>query len=417
MAITRRGLLVGAGGLAAASALRALRVHASEVDMPHGAAGTLPVRDDFAIPAGQTYLNSAFIHPIPVAAAEAVRRYLDTRTFREPRLRTGDSLAAEVKGEFAQLINAQPEEIALVPSTSVGENLVVGGLGIPGGEGNVVTDALHFDGSLVLYGELAKRGLDLRIVRPREWRIEPDDLARAVDARTRLVAISLVSWYNGFQHDLKAVCDLAHAHGARVYADVVQAAGNTPIDVRASGVDFCACSTFKWLMGDFGLGFLYARRELLDTVVRRTEIGYAQADTELHYLATDPPAASPVTWTLHADAGGHFEVGTYGQGAVNALAVSLPYLRRLGVENIQAFRQPLLRRLHEEMPRLGFTSITPPESPSALVSFTMTGAERRFADRLKAANVAVSLYGDRIRISPSIFNDMRDIERLLAALT
>ncbi|HTX65935.1 MAG TPA: aminotransferase class V-fold PLP-dependent enzyme, partial [Opitutaceae bacterium] len=183
------------------------------------------------------------------------------------------------------------------------------------------------------------------------------------------------------------------------------------------GVDFCACSTFKWLMGDFGLGFLYARRELLDTVVRRTEIGYAQADTELHYLPTDPPAATPVTWTMHADAGGHFEVGTYGQGAVNALAVSLPYLRRLGVENIQAWRQPLLRRLHDELPRLGFTAVTPPESPSALVSFTMAGAERRFGDRLKAAKVAVSLYGDRIRISPSIFNDMRDIERLLAALS
>ncbi|HVM43035.1 MAG TPA: aminotransferase class V-fold PLP-dependent enzyme [Gemmatimonadales bacterium] len=417
MDITRRGLLAGAGGLAAAPALRALRLHAPEAVMPHGAAGTLPVRDDFAIPAGQTYLNSAFIHPIPVAAAEAVRRYLDTRTFREPRLRTGDSLAAEVKGEFAQLINAQPEEIALVPSTSVGENLVVNGLGMAGGAGNVVTDALHFDGSLVLYGELAKRGLDLRIVRPREWRIELDDLARAMDARTKLVAISLVSWYNGFQHDLKAVCDLAHAHGARVYADVIQAAGNTPIDVKASGVDFCACSTFKWLMGDFGLGFLYVRQELLDTVIRRTEIGYAQADTDMHYLPTDPPAPTPVTWTLHADAAGHFQVGTYAQAAANALAVSLPYLQRLGIENILAHRQPLLRRLREEMPRLGFTALTPPETTSAIAVYMMPGAERRFADRLKAANVSVSVYTDRIRIAPSIFNDMRDIETLLGALS
>ncbi len=351
-----------------------------------------------------------------MAAAEAVRRYLETRTFREPRLRTGDSLAAEVKGEFAALINARPAEISLVQSTSAAENLVVSGLGIPGGAGNVVTDALHFDGSLVLYGELAKRGLDLRIVRPREWRIELSDLERAVDRNTKLVALSLVSWYNGFQHDLKAVCDLAHAHGALVYADVVQAAGNTPIDVRASGVDFCACSTFKWLMGDFGLGFLFVREELLDTAIHRTQIGYQQADTEMHYLPSDPPADTPVTWTLHRDAGGHFEVGTYAQAAVNALAVSLPYLRRLGIENIQAHRQPLLRRLTEEMPRLGFTPITPPESPSALVAFTMTGAERRFGDRLRAAKVAVSLYGDRIRISPSIFNDMHDVEVLLSTL-
>ena len=75
-----------------------------------------------------------------------------------------------------------------------------------------------------------------------------------------------------------------------MYADIVQAAGNTPIDVRASGVDFCACSSFKWLMGDFGLGFLYVREALLDRVIRRSEYGYQQADTAMHYLPSDPPA-------------------------------------------------------------------------------------------------------------------------------
>jgi selenocysteine lyase/cysteine desulfurase len=137
----------------------------------------------------------------------------------------------------------------------------------------------------------------------------------------------------------------------------------------------------------------------------------------LHYLPSDPPADTPVTWTFHLDAGGHFEVGTYAQAAVNALSVSLPWLRRLGPEKIQAYRRPLLERLHEEMPRLGFTSITPRETPSALIAFTMPGAEHRFAERLRAANVTVSLYGDRIRISPSIFNDDRDIETLLDALS
>jgi selenocysteine lyase/cysteine desulfurase len=77
----------------------------------------------------------------------------------------------------------------------------------------------------------------------------------------------------------------------------------------------------------------------------------------------------------------------------------------------------MLERLHEEMPRLGFTSITPRETPSALIAFTLPGAERRFGERLGAKHVTVSLYGDRIRISPSIFNDDRDIERLLEALS
>ena len=77
--------------------------------------------------------------------------------------------------------------------------------------------------------------------------------------------------HNGFQHDLKAVCDLAHAHGAYVYADIIQGVGASPLDVRATGLDFAASATYKWLMGDFGLGFLFVREDLLGTVVRRHE--------------------------------------------------------------------------------------------------------------------------------------------------
>jgi selenocysteine lyase/cysteine desulfurase len=370
-------------------------------------------------------LNGAFIHPLPVASAHAVARYVESRTFSRERW-SGDELAVKVRGQFAALINAAPAEISLVESTSRGENIVVNGLGLgpslPRGSAagakaaNVVTDALHFEGSLILYGELQKRGLDVRLVRPRNWRIELADLEQAIDRNTRLVAVSLVSWYNGFEHDLKRVCDLAHAHGAHVYADIIQAVGNTPVDVKASGVDFCACSSFKWLMGDFGLGFLYVRESLIDKVIRRSEYGYQQADTTMHYLPSDPPASTPVTWTMGGDARAHFQVGTYGQGALNALSESLGYLQRIGVDPIHAHRQPLLKRLHDELPRRGFTSITPPGSTSAIASFTAPDAAKRFAPRLQQANVSVTLSGDRLRVSPSFFNDLSDIERLLSAL-
>jgi selenocysteine lyase/cysteine desulfurase len=414
MSISRRLLLTGAAQIAA-SALTVGAAGTAE-GARQTASGALPAKGDFAIPPGQTYLNSAFIHPIPIVAARAVSRYIESRTFSRERW-SGDDLAVKVRAQFAALINAAPAEISLVESTSRGENLVVNGLGIPLNRGNVVTDALHFEGSLVMYGELEKRGLDLRLVRPREWRIDIADIEKAVNRQTKLVAVSLVSWYNGFQHDLKRVCDLAHSHGAYVYADIVQAVGNTPIDVRASGVDFCACSSFKWLMGDFGLGFLYVREALLDTVIRRSEYGYQQADTALHYLPSDPPATTPVTWTMHADARAHFQVGTYGQSALNALAESLSYLERAGVQAIHAHRQLLLSRLRDEMPRLGFASITPPGTTSAIIAFTAHDAEKRFSARLRQAGVSVTLGGDRMRISPSLFNDMHDVDALLNALS
>ena len=107
----------------------------------------------------------------------------------------------------------------------------------------IATREPHFDGSILNLQLLQReRGLDLRIVMPRDngSRIDLRDMEKVIDRKTRLVEVSLVAMYNGFQHDLKAVCDLAHANGAYVYADIIQAAGASPIDVKATGVDFAA---------------------------------------------------------------------------------------------------------------------------------------------------------------------------------
>lgn len=415
MTISRRDFVGGTAALGVASVwpgTSAARVGSAQRVADVG----LPRKYDFAIPPGVTYLNSAYIHPLSIQAREELRAYAEQRSSPGPDLGHFDT--DDPKIEFAELIHAKPSEISYVPNTSTGENLIVNGLGIVGTDANVVTDALHFDGALLHLGELNRQSqLDVRIVMPRDWRIDINDLERAIDRKTKLIEVSLVAMDNGFQHDLKAVCDLAHAHGAYVYADIVQAAGNTPIDVRQSNVDFCACSSFKWLMGDFGLGFLYVREGLLETVLRRTQYGYYQAKSlDSHFLPNDKPGDSPYTWQLGAEASSHFEVGTQADGVAHILARSLPYIRSIGVENIQAHRQPLLRRLREEMARLGFVPITPPESTSAIISFRV----RDRADvmrRLQKAKVNVRVTEQFLRFSPSVFNDMNDIERALEALS
>jgi selenocysteine lyase/cysteine desulfurase len=410
--LTRRSLLAHAGGLVAASAA---------IDLASATAAPMtddfPARKDFALPAGQVYLNSAYIHPMPRAAAEAVQRYAEMRLGKRER-RSGSSVAEEIKTRFARIINAKPQEIGLIPNTSSGENLVLQALGIARNDGNVVTDALHFDGSLLLYGELQQRGLDLRVTPHRDWRIDLTDMEQRIDRKTKLVAISLVSWYNGFQHDLKAVCDLAHAHGALVYCDIIQAVGATPIDVQATGVDCCACASFKWLMGDFGLGFLYVREDLLDRVLPRSVFGYQQSTAlDTHYLPQEGVTPLPVSWSLAGDVSGHFEMGSFSHSTGHCLTQSLAYIERLGPARIEAWRQPLLRRLHEELPRRGFTPLTPPESRSALIAFTQDGFGARYGPALQKAGINVSVSPHRLRVSPSVFNDMRDIEELLKVLS
>jgi selenocysteine lyase/cysteine desulfurase len=417
---SRREFLAGVGGLAALAAVpgASSKPMSSSLTAPvpsPSPASTLPAKHDFAIPKGVTYINSAFTHPMPIVAAKAARTYVDLRS--EPGSVSESLQNVNVRTQFATLINAKPSEISFVPNTSTGENLVVNGLGIPHTDGNVVTDALHFEGALLHLGELQKRnGLDLRIVQPRDWRIDLRDMERVVDKKTKLIEISLVAMSNGFQHNLKAVCDLAHAHGAYVYADIVQAAGNTPIDVRASDVDFCACSTFKWLMGDFGFGFLFVKETLLEQMAACPQYGYFEARTlDSHFLPGDPPGDSPYTWQLKTDAGGHFEVSTPALGVMFALGQSLPYIHALGVENIQAYRQPMIKKMQEEIPRLGFPSLTPPESTSALVSFSVKEPQP-IRERLRQRNINVRVGPNFLRVSPSVFNDMKDIDKLLESL-
>jgi len=417
MPMNRRELLAGVGGMAASGLAEA----ATRNSMPPSISNTsdavsLPAKSDFSIPTGITYINSAYTHPMPNASASALREWAEFRS--HPQGFSQPKKLRNIKAEFAGLVNAKESEICYIPNTSTGENLVFNGLDIDYKSDNVVTDALHFEGAILHLQALQQRhGLDLRMVMPRDWRIEMKDLERLVDKNTKLIEISLVAMDNGFQHDLKAVCDLAHAHRAYVYADIVQAAGNTPIDVRTSDVDFCACSSFKWLMGDFGLGFLFVKESLLDRIIHRSQYGYYQAaGIDSHFLPGDPANATAYTFALENNATGHFEVGTQAIGIAHVLAQSLPYIRRLGVENICAHRQPFLERLHHEMPRLGFDPITPPESTSALISFAIRDY-KSVQQRLQNANVNARVSQRYIRISPSVFNDMSDIEKLLQALS
>jgi selenocysteine lyase/cysteine desulfurase len=411
--LNRRRLLAGLGAAAAAAALP--DASAGRAPAPGDETMRLPRKRDFAFAPGWTYISGAFTHPMPIAAADAYRDAVNRRAT------VGAAAAAppriDPKAAFAALINAKPSEISYLPNTSAGENLVVECLEITKFDGNVVTDALHFEGALLHLMELQKQGLDLRVVTPRDGRIELSDLERVVDRRTKLIEISLVSMYNGFQHDLKAVCDLAHAHGAYVYADIIQAAGAVPIDVRATDVDFAACATYKWLMGDFGLGFFYVREDLLGRVVRRPHWSYrSAADVDIHLSPFGPESPKPVTWTPRSDASGYFELGTVANAVSAALGVSLPYVQRLGVDNIQRYRQPMLKRLQDEMPRLGFTPATPRDSTSPIVTFASKDT-REAARKLAAAKVNVRVAPYWIRVAPSIYNDIADIDRLLEALS
>ena len=375
----------------------------------------LPLKDEFEIKG--TFINAAYTHPMSKGSRAAIHRFLDERM--QNGLAPGYDMGQDRKtciGLFSKIMNVDPTELAWIPSTMVGENHILHALSIPGSKFRVVTDAYHFEGSLYLYGELAKQGLDVEVLHPKNNGIDLEQLDKAITPGTKLVAICSVSSVNGFAHDIKEVCRIAHAKGALVYVDMIQSAGAVPMDLHDSGVDFAACATYKWLMGDFGVGFLYVRKDRLP-LLKRVQHGYRQIKTFTSHAFPFEPAGSTLFDEEPSDTtGGYFEVGTLGNEGVAGLQYSLALLDRIGIKAIHEHRKPLIERMQEEMPKIGFVPMTPKGSVSPIVSFAYDGADKILKPKLDKAGVNIQCYPHRVRISPSFYNDMNDIETLLKAL-
>jgi len=389
----------------------------SRHSLPAEAGIEFPSKSEFPVNEKSVYLNNGGAHPLGRGAIHAIQTYLEVAAAgtSAPLAKTSE----ELRTHYAALINAPVPTVSLIPRTIAGENLIVTSLDLAHTPGNIVTDELHFQGSLRLYRALQAKGVDVRIVPARNWSIELADVEKAIDRNTKLIAVSGVSQVNGFQPNLKALSDLAHSHGAYLYADMVQAVGAIPVDVRASGVDFCSCGSQKWLMGDEGLAFLYVREGLAEEIVKRAQFGVRQItglqnrllpnDTTLDEQAVSKPLQGPAFY---------LDVGVLSRTVMAALTYTLPLIRRLGVEAIQAHNSSLVARLRKEIPRLGYECATPEDSHSALVSFSYGAADRQaIAAKLKRANVQVKVDQRVIRVSPSVYNDGTDVDKLLEALS
>ncbi len=408
--MNRRQFLGTAAAMTAATPKTAGAAATQEVDFD-------AVRSDFPRVRSEAYLDCASCHPLSVHSAAALHRYVDwaTNEVGEPWWPSWAEPRNEAKNLYAKLINAQPSEIAFIRSTIEAESNLLNGMTEVLSTGNVVTNDLHYTAALYNYKMRQRDGLDLRVVKNRDWEIDIRDMAKAIDDDTRLVSITLVSNVNGYLSDVKAISDLAHVHGAYVYVDVIQAAGAVPIDVHAMGIDFAACSTYKWLMGVKGFGFLYVRDDLQRTVVKPTQhsggvrFNYApwtkEPDPALDEISFKPRPA-PVCYEV--------SYPSY-EGAICAQE-SLKYVHQLGVANIRRHVRALTDRLRQELPALGYRSITPKGNESPIVVFEAQDPASTMK-KLRAAGVHVAMrFGNKMRISPSVFSNDQDVDRLLGAL-
>jgi selenocysteine lyase/cysteine desulfurase len=363
----------------------------------------LGVRRDFPAVRDRLYLNSAYIAPIPLAVAEAARAFADRKASRPIPLDEMLKKTDEVRGQFARLVGAEPDEIGFLFATSEGENIVASALDLKAGD-NIVVDELHYNTSFVLYRHLEEtRRIALRIVKHRDGGVSSDDFSRVIDDRTRLVSVAWVSHQNGFRHDMRALADVAHARGALFYTDAVQALGMFPANVRAAGVDFMTSGTYKWLLGGFGVAPFFVRRELLDRV-RVDRLGALHVEKEL----------GDHRYEIYRTAK-KFEYATLPFAEVYQLGAALGYLERVGVDRIERHTVALAGELRDGLVALGFRLLTPADNRSSIVSVHLDRNQARAREVLDKNGVQVSFRekGSQIRVSPALFNTRDEIRRFL----
>jgi selenocysteine lyase/cysteine desulfurase len=365
----------------------------------------LGVRAEFPVTREQAYLNSAYVGPIPRSVRDAAVEEADAKMLM-PTPGNRSDRASLARQKFARLFGAKDEEVALLYSTSDGENVVTSSLSWERGD-NVVLDELHFQTSFVLYRELEKtRGIELRVVRQNGGRARLEDFDSRLDGRTRLVSAAWVSNRNGYRHDLKALADLAHSRGALVYVDAIQALGTFETELSTCGADFLCTGAFKWLFGGFGVAPLYVREEHLARI-RPDRYGHAQIAEEL-----------PDFRFRLEESAKKYEYAALAYGAVFQLDAALNFLARVGIARIEKHGLALAKELRDRIASLGYETLTPPDNPSPIVAFVHGRDPKELAARLEHEKVMVSFReeGTQIRAATALFNNRSDLERLLSVL-
>lgn len=364
----------------------------------------------FPIKQKRCYLNNASIggHSLPVIGA--VQRFLANvrDNGRNDYPRWCEHTDTVIKDRVARLIGAQRSEIAFVKNTTEGLVNVANGLDWKEGD-NLILPDIEYPSNVYCWMKLAKRGVSIRWVKNREGRILVDDIRALIDDRTRLVSISAVQFSNGFRHDLEATAALCHEKGVLLNLDAIQWAGVLAIDVERLGVHFMSVGGHKWMLSPIGTGFFYCRRDALE-LLDPPSVGYhsvgkheAHMDYELSYR---PDA-------------GRFEEALVNFPGIWGLDAAVRLQLQLTPAAIERHILGLNAHAADALKRRGYEIVSPFDEGerSGNLSFrhpTQPGEE--IEARLKQAGIDLAMRGGKMRISPSYYNDLAEIDRLVAAL-
>jgi cysteine desulfurase/selenocysteine lyase len=232
----------------------------------------------------------------------------------------------------------------------------------PGDE--IVFSVMEHHSNIVPWQLIAKEtGATLRFIDiDEEGQLVWDDLERQIGEKTKIVAITHMSNVLGTINDVRRIADLAHKHGALLLVDGAQSVPHMPVNVQELDCDFFAFSAHK-MLGPTGVGVLYARRELLESMAP-----FLGGGEMIRRVTLEESTWNDVPWK--------FEAGTQNIGDVCAFGATLDYLTALGMENVRQHEMEITRAAMQKLSQVPELTIYGPESVEArggVVAFNVDG--------------------------------------------
>jgi len=376
-----------------------------------GTARPLPVqRELFDIPAEVAYFNCASLAPQLRAAAEASAAAAARRA--RPWLIGSDdwfSGAEERRALFARLAGVDPEGVALVPATSYGLAVAAANLTARPGQ-RVLVLAEDYPSNTYTWRRFARRtGATVVAVGRRDGQSWAEAVVGALDERTAVVAVLAAHWTDGGAVDLAAIGTRARAAGAALVVDASQALGAMPLDWQRVQPDYLVTVGYKWLLGPFGLGYLY--------VAERHRDGVPLEENWINRVGSDDFAGLVDYQDDYQPGARRFDVGQRTHFETTPMAVvALRQLLEWGVPGIAATLGQITARIEREVAAIGLPLTSRDRGPHMLGIGLPGGARRRVAAALAQAGVFAGLRGSSLRVSPHLWTTEEDVDRLVGAL-
>ncbi len=367
-------------------------------------------RREFPVTRDQVFLAHAGVCPLPHRVTEAIRKYSELCSTGDQESVWPAAQISQARAAIARLLNAQPDEIALVGPTSLALSFVAAGLPVKKND-NILIYFDDYPSNVYPWLALSERGVEVRLLNVREFgRIRPIDVLGQADERTRLVALASCHFLSGYRIDLQAIGSALRKRNIWFCVDAIQTLGAFPTTVEH--VDFLAADAHKWLLGPCAAGILYVRRAL-QNLLPPVVYGW----NNVH--CPDFVAQEEIVFRTDAR---RYEAGTHNLLGLAGLHAGLELLLEVGIGPIAA---ELLRKrawLGPALQAKGYTVLqadAPPENASGIVTFFRSDLDlAALHQRLAAARVVTSLRADRsgrrfIRISPHFYNTDEELHRLL----